>query len=61
LEHDHDLPVVEHGPTSLDNLPDRCHPCHVRKTKADRARRRERRLTQTSTGRVDRAPPAETR
>ncbi|MGA9597603.1 MAG: HNH endonuclease signature motif containing protein, partial [Acidimicrobiia bacterium] len=34
LEHDHDLPVVEHGPTSLDNLPDRCHPCHVRKTKA---------------------------
>jgi 5-methylcytosine-specific restriction endonuclease McrA len=58
IEHDHHHPYADGGPTSLANLPDRCHPCHVAKTKADQARRPKRRR-QTSTGRAspDRAPP----
>jgi len=40
LEHDHQQPYAEHGPTSLDNLPNRCHPCHTAKTRRDARRRR---------------------
>jgi hypothetical protein len=54
IEHDHDHPHVEGGPTSLANLLDRCHPCHVAKTKADRTRRRQARAAPAA---HDRAPP----
>jgi hypothetical protein len=54
IEHDHDQPLSEHGPTSFENLPDRCHACHVRKTKADR--RRQRQATERRAS-PDRAPP----
>jgi hypothetical protein len=60
LEHDHDHPYVDGGPTSLRNLPDRCHPCHVAKTKADETRRRKRqRKRPATTGATSpgRAPP----
>jgi 5-methylcytosine-specific restriction endonuclease McrA len=56
IEHDHDHPHVEDGPTSLANLLDRCHPCHVAKTKHDRERRRRRRPA-TAAAHQDRAPP----
>jgi hypothetical protein len=54
IEHDHDHPHVEGGPTSLRNLRDRCWPCHVAKTKADRKRRHQAKTRRTS---PDRAPP----
>jgi len=54
IEHDHHHPHANGGPTSLANLPDRCHPCHVAKTKADRKRRR---LAKARPGAHDRAPP----
>ncbi|HEX9642436.1 MAG TPA: hypothetical protein VGC11_00355 [Acidimicrobiia bacterium] len=56
IEHDHHQPVVEGGPTSLRNLSDRCHPCHVAKTKADRNRRRKRPAA-TGAATPDRGPP----
>jgi hypothetical protein len=40
LECDHQQPPSQGGPTSLRNLPTRCHPCHERKTARDRRRRR---------------------
>jgi hypothetical protein len=54
IEHDHNQPVTENGPTSLANLPDRCHPCHVAKTKRDRRRRR---LAKARPAAHDRGPP----
>jgi hypothetical protein len=58
IEHDHNHPHADGGPTSLANLPDRCHPCHVAKTKADQARRRKRRRqARTRRASPDRAPP----
>ena len=54
LEHDHHQPFAAGGPTSLPNLPHRCHPCHVRKTKTDRQRKRR---TATAITTPDRAPP----
>ena len=58
LEHDHDHPYVEGVPTSLANLPDRCHPCHVAKTKADETRRQQRRrLANARRTSPDRGPP----
>jgi hypothetical protein len=56
IEHDHDHPHVEDGPTSLANLLDRCHLCHVAKTKRDRERRRRRRPA-TAAAHQNRAPP----
>jgi hypothetical protein len=40
LEHDHVVPFVDGGPTSVGNLRLRCGPCHIRKTADDRRRRR---------------------
>jgi hypothetical protein len=37
LEFDHVHPVAAGGPTALANIEPRCHPCHVRKTNAERA------------------------
>ena len=54
LEHDHERPYSEHGPTSLANLPSRCHPCHVAKTARDRKRHRP---GKSGHGTSDRDPP----
>ena len=35
-QRDHVEPVASHGPTSLTNVDPRCHPCHAKKTQADR-------------------------
>jgi hypothetical protein len=55
IEFDHDQPLSEGGPTSIDNLPARCASCHVRKTARDRARRR--RLAVASPRRERDSPP----
>ncbi len=36
LQHDHTDPVAHTGPTSMDNVVDRCWPCHADKTERDR-------------------------
>jgi 5-methylcytosine-specific restriction endonuclease McrA len=55
LEHDHDTPRSQGGPTSLGNLADRCHPCHLAKTKTER-RRPGKHLAAVAESQ-DRAPP----
>jgi hypothetical protein len=62
LELDHQLPLSEGGPTSLENLGDRCEKCHLAKTKRERRQRRLELATRGVTAGVggavqERSPP----